>query len=69
MKILSVADRVHSLAGKALTTFGDQFDPDVQYRVAQGLDTYGKHSRTIKNVDTNIRKVGKQLRNEFPEYL
>ena len=69
MKILSVADRVHSLAGKAFTTFGDQFDPDVQFRVAQGLDTYGKTSRTIKNVDTNIRKVGKQLQHEFPGYL
>ena len=69
MKILSVADRIHSLAGKAFTTFSDQFDPDVQSRVAQGLDTYSKHSRTVKNVDTNLRKIGKQLQNDFPEYL
>ena len=65
MKILSVADRIHSLAGKAFTTFGDQFDPDVQSRVAQGLDTYGKTSRTIRNVDTNIRKVGKRYNVNF----
>ena len=69
MKILSVADRVHSLAGKAFNAFGNQFDPDLQVRVAQGLDTYGKHSRTVKNVDTNLRKLGKQLQNDFPQYL
>lgn len=37
--------------------------------MAHGLDTYSKHSRTIKNVDMNLRKVGKHLQTEFPEYL
>ena len=69
MKILSVADRAHALAGKAFHAFGDQFDPEVQYKVAHGLDTYSKHRKTIKNVDAKLRKVGKHLQNEFPEYL
>ena len=50
MKILSVADRTHALSGKLFTTFGDQLDPDMQYKMAHGLDTYAKHSRTINTL-------------------
>ena len=69
MKVLSVVDRAHALASKGLTVLGDRLEPEVRQKFDTALGTYGRRSTQIKNVDANLRQIGSQLKQSFPEYL
>ena len=68
-KVLSVTDRAHALLAKGYNAFGDQFEPDVRQRVGGALQGYSKRRQQIANVDANLREIGGNLRQAFPEYL
>ena len=69
MEVLSAADRAHALALKGYNVVRDKFEPETQRAVGAALETYGLQSRRIKALDTNLREVGRQAREAFPEYL
>ena len=69
MKVLSVADRAHALASKGLNVLGDRLEPEVREKFGGALQTYGRRSRQIRNLDTNVREIGRQVKQQFPEYL
>ena len=69
MKVLSVADRAHALLSKGFNVIGNRLEPEVSSKFADALDTFGRHSRQIRNLDANIREIGNQVKQTFPEYL
>ena len=69
MKVLSVADRAHALVSKGLNVLGDRLEPEVREKFGGALQTYGRRSRQIQNIDANMREIGKQVKQQFPEYL
>ena len=69
MKVLSVADRAHALASKGLNVLGDRLEPDVRQKFDGALQTYGMRSMQIKNFDANMREIGRQVKQQFSEYL
>ena len=69
MKVLSVADRAHALASKGLNVIRDRLDEDVQNKFDGALQTYASRSRQINNLDRNLREAGRQVKEQFPEYL
>ena len=69
MKVLSVADRAHALALKGYNVVQDRLEPDTRRAVGGALQTYALQSRRISALDTNLREVGRQARQAFPEYL
>ena len=69
MKVLSVVDRAHAVASKGFNVVQDRLEPDVRQAVGSALQTYGRRSRAINNLDTNLREIGRQVKQSFPEYL
>ena len=69
MEVLSVADRAHALLAKGTNVLGYRLEPEARQKFDTALDTYGKRSRQVKNVDTNLRQIGSTLKLAFPEYL
>ena len=69
MKVLSVADRAHTLLSKGLNVTEHRLEPDVRDKFGDALDPYGRRSRQIRNLDANVREIGNQVRQTFPEYL
>jgi hypothetical protein len=69
MKVLSVVDRAHALVSKGYNAVQDRLEPEVRQAVGSALQTYGRRSRQINNLDTNVREIGRQVRQSFPEYL
>ena len=69
MKVLSVADRAHALLSKGFNVLGDRLEPEAREKLGGALQTYGVRSRQIRNLDTNVRQIGGQLQQSFPEYL
>ena len=69
MNILSVADRAHALLSKGYNVVQDRLEPEMRQVVGSALQTYGRRSRQINNLDTNVKEIGRQLRQSFPEYL
>ena len=69
MKVLSMADRAHVLALKGYNVVQDRLEPDTRRAVGGALQTYALQSRRLNAVDTNLREVGRQARQAFPEYL
>ena len=68
-KLLSVADRAHALLSKGFDVVGDRLEPEVRQKFDGAMQTYAMRSRQIKNVDANVKEIGSQLRQSFPEYL
>ena len=69
MKVLSVTDRAHALAMKGYTVVRDRLEPDTRQAIGGALQTYALQSRRTNALDTNLREVGRQVRQAFPEYL
>ena len=69
MKVLSAADRAHALVSKGFNVVQDRLEPEVRQAVGSALQTYGRRSRQINNLDTNVREIGRQVKEQFPEYL
>ena len=69
MKVLSAADRAHALLSKGFNVVGNRLEPDVRDKFGDALDSYGRRSRQIRNLDANVREIGNQVRQTFPEYL
>ena len=69
MKVLSVTDRAHALLAKGYTALGSQLEPETRQRVGGALQGYSKRRQQIANVDANLREIGSNLRQTFPEYL
>ena len=69
MKVLSVTDRAHALAMKGYNIVRDRLEPGTRQAVGGALQTYALQSRRINALDTNLREVGRQVRQAFPEYL
>ena len=69
MKLLSAADRAHALLSKGYNVVQDRLEPEVRQVVGSALQTYGRRSRQTNNLDTNVKEIGRQLRQSFPEYL
>ena len=69
MKVLSAADRAHALVSKGFNVAQDRLEPEVRQAVGLALQTYGRRSRQINNIDTNVREIGRQVREQFPKYL
>ena len=69
MKVLSVADRAHALLSKGFNVAQDRLEPEVRQAAGSALQTYGRRSRAINNLDTNVREIGRQVKQSFPEYF
>ena len=69
MKVLSAADRARGLLSKGFNAVQDRLEPDVRQAVGSALQTYGRRSRQLNTLDTNVRGIGRQAREQFPEYL
>ena len=69
MKVLSVVDRAHALASKGYNAVQDRLEPEARRAVGDALKTYGRRSKQINNLDTNVREIGRQVREQFPEYI
>ena len=69
MKVLSVADRAHALALKGFNVVQDRLEPETRQAVGSALQSYALQSRRINTVDTNVREIGRQVREQFPEYM
>ena len=69
MKVLSAADRAHGLLSKGFNVVQDRLEPDMRQAVGSALQTYGRRSRQVNALDTNVREIGRQVREQFPEYL
>ena len=69
MKVLSAADRAHALLSKGFNVVQDRFEPEVRQAVGSALTSYGRRSRAINNLDTNVREIGRQVKQSFPEYV
>ena len=66
MKVLSAADRAHALVSKGFNVVQDRLEPEVRQAVGSALQTYGRRSRQINNLDSNVREIGRQVRESFP---
>ena len=69
MKVLSAADRAHALVSRGFNVVQDRLEPEVRQAVGSALQSYGRQSRRINALDTNVREIGRQVREQFPEYL
>ena len=69
MKVLSVADRAHALASRGFNVVQDRLEPEVRQAAGSALQTYGRRSSQINNLDGNVREIGRQVRESFPEHL
>ena len=69
MKVLSVADRAHALLSKGFNVVQDRLEPEARQAVGSALQSYGRGSRAINNLDTNAREIGRQVKQSFPEYF
>ena len=68
-KVLSVTDRAHALLAKGYNVVQDRLEPDVRQCVGGALHTYARRRRQVANVDSNLREIGANLRQSFPDYL
>ena len=68
MKVLSVADRAHALLSKGFNHLGDRLEPEVREKFDGSLQSYGRRSRQINNLDTNVKEIDRQVRETFPEF-
>ena len=68
-KILSVADRAHSLIARGYNVVQDQLEPEVRQSVGGALNNYARRRRQVENVDRNLREIGSNVQRAFPEYL
>ena len=68
MKVLSAADRAHALLSKGFNVVQDRLEPETRQAVGSALQTYGRRSRQINNLDTNVREIGRQVKEQFPGY-
>ena len=68
-KVLSVTDRTHALLARGYNAVRDQLEPEVRQPWGGALDNYARRRRQLANVDTNLREIGANLRQSFPEYL
>ena len=69
MKVLSVTDRAHALLSKGYNVAQDRLEPELRQRVGGALQGYAKRRQQISNVDANLREIGTNLRQTFPEFL
>ena len=69
MKLLSITDRAHALLSKGYNVVQDRLEPEVRQTVGSALQTYGRRSRQINALDANTREIGRQVKEQFPEYL
>ena len=69
MKVLSVADRAHALLSKGFNVVQDRLEPEARQAVGSALQSYGRGSREINNLDMNVREIGRQVKQTFPEYF
>ena len=69
MKVLSVTDRAHALLSKGFGVVETRLEPELRQRVGGALQTYGRRRQQLANVDSNVREIGSNLRQTFPEYL
>ena len=68
-KVLSVTDRAHALLSKGYNAIGDQLEPEVRQRVGGALQAYARRRQTIESVDANVRQIGADVRQAYPEYI
>ena len=69
MKVLSATDRAAALLSKGISVLGDRLEPEVREKFDGALQTYGRRSRQIRNIDANVREIGNKVKEQFPEYL
>ena len=67
MKVLSVTDRAHALLNKGFGVVEARLEPELRQRVGGALQTYGRRRQQLANVDSNVREIGSNLRQAFPE--
>ena len=68
-KVLSVTDRVHALLARGFNDVQGRLEPEARQALGGALENYSRRRRQIENVDTNLREIGANLRQSFPEYL
>ena len=68
-KVLSVTDRAHALLSKGYNVAQDRLEPEFRQKVGGALQGYASRRQQLANVDTNLREIGTNLRQTFPEYL
>ena len=68
-KVLSVTDRAHALLARGYNVVQDRLEPEARQSLGGALNSYARRRRQVANVDTNLREIGANLRQTFPEYL
>ena len=68
-KILSIADKAHVMFSQNFNQVQNLFDPEVRQSINSALQTYGRQSRRLNNVDASIQNFGQQVQQTFPGYL
>ena len=54
MKVLSTADRAAALLSKGVSVLGDRIEPEIRDKFDGALQTYGRRSKQIRNLDANV---------------
>ena len=65
-KILSIADRAHAIFSQNFDKVQDRFDPEVRQTVNSALQTYGRQSKRLNDIDASIQNLGNQVQQTFP---
>ena len=68
-KVLSIADRAHSIFSQNFNMVQDRFDPEVRESIDSALRTYGRQSRRLNAIDASLQNLAGQVEQTFPGYL
>ena len=68
-KVLSVTDRAHALLARGYNVVQDRLEPEARQALGGALENYTRRRRQVATVDANLREIGANLRQSFPEYL
>ena len=68
-KVLSIADRAHSIFSQNFNMVQDRFDPEVRGSIDSALRAYGRQSRRLDAIDANLQNHGQQVEQTFPGHL
>ena len=68
-KVLSVTDRAHALLARGYNVVQDRLEPEARQSLGAAPENYTRRRRQVATVDANLREIGANLRQSFPEYI
>ena len=61
-----ITDKAHALFSQSFNMVQDRFDPEVRQAINSALQTYGRQSRRLNQIDASIQNLGQQVEQTFP---